>query len=186
MGEHPSRTLFVRNISSQVEEEELRQLFGQQGEIRSVYMACKNRGFVMISYYDIRAAKAAMKTLQGYVLRKRRFDIHYSIPKENPTDRDLNQGTLVVFNLPPEVTNEELLELFSRYGEVKEVRETPNKRHHKFIEYYDLRAAALALKALNRTEIAGKVIKIEPSRPGGLRRNVVGPVSRGGGCCDEG
>lgn len=177
LGEHPSRTLFVRNISSQVEEAELRALFGQFGEIRSVYMACKNRGFVMVSYYDIRAARAAMKALQGYMLRKRRFDIHYSIPKDNPSERDMNQGTLVVFNLPPEVTNEELLALFSEYGEVKEVRETPNKRHHKFVEYYDLRAATAALKGLNRTELRGKTIKLEPSRPGGLRRAIMGQLA---------
>lgn len=51
-----------------------------------------------------------------------------------------------------------------------QIRETPHKRHHKFIEYYDVRAADAALKALNRSDIAGKKIKLEPSRPGGARR----------------
>lgn len=54
-----------------------------------------------------------------------------------------------------------------------QIRETPNKRHHKFIEFYDVRAAEAALKALNGTEIAGKRIKLEPSRPGGARRKYV-------------
>ena len=30
--------------------------------------------------------------------------------------------------------------------QVKEIRETPNKRHHKFVEFYDVRAADAALK----------------------------------------
>lgn len=54
-----------------------------------------------------------------------------------------------------------------------QIRETPHKRHHKFIEFYDVRAAEAALRSLNRSDIAGKRIKLEPSRPGGARRRLV-------------
>lgn len=53
-----------------------------------------------------------------------------------------------------------------------QIRETPHRSHHKFIEFYDVRAAEAALRALNRSDIAGKQIKLEPSRPGGTRRYV--------------
>uniref|UniRef100_A0A7N0SXD0 RRM domain-containing protein n=1 Tax=Kalanchoe fedtschenkoi TaxID=63787 RepID=A0A7N0SXD0_KALFE len=170
-GEHPSRTLFVRNINSNVEDSELRAMFEQYGDIRTLYTACKHRGFVMISYYDIRDARTAMRLLQNKPLRRRKLDIHFSIPKDNPSEKDINQGTLVVFNLDASVSNDDLRLIFGTYGEVKEIRETPHKRHHKFVEYYDVRAAEAALKALNRCDIAGKRIKLEPSRPGGIRRN---------------
>ncbi|CAH8389815.1 unnamed protein product [Eruca vesicaria subsp. sativa] len=169
-GEHPSRTLFVRNINSSVEDSELSALFEPFGEIRSLYTACKSRGFVMISYYDIRAAHAAMRALQNTLLRKRTLDIHFSIPKENPSEKDMNQGTLVIFNVDTTVSNDELLKLFSAHGEIREIRETPNRRFHRFIEYYDVRDAETALKALDRSEIGGKCIKLELSRPGGARR----------------
>lgn len=169
-GEHPSRTLFVRNINSNVEDSELRDLFEQYGDIRTLYTACKHRGFVMISYYDIRAARNAMRALQNKPLRRRKLDIHYSIPKDNPSEKDINQGTLVVFNLDSSVSNDDLRQIFGIYGEIKEIRETPHKRHHKFIEFFDVRAAEAALRALNRSDIAGKRIKLEPSRPGGSRR----------------
>ncbi|GER42754.1 MEI2-like protein 5 [Striga asiatica] len=171
LGEHPSRTLFVRNINSNVEDAEIRALFEQYGDIRTLYTSCKHRGFVMISYYDIRAARTAMRALQNKPLRRRKLDIHFSIPKENPSDKDMNQGTLVVFNLDPSVSSDDLLQIFGPFGEVKEVRETPNKRNHKFVEFYDVRAAEAALKSLNRIDIAGKRIKLEPSRPGGARRS---------------
>ncbi|KAK1302676.1 Protein MEI2-like 2 [Acorus calamus] len=93
---------------------------GQYGDIRTLYTACKHRGFVMISYYDIRHARSAMRALQSKPLRRRKLDIHFSIPKDNPSDKDVNQGTLVVFNLDPSVSNEELLLRFGAYGEVKE------------------------------------------------------------------
>ncbi|KAH7278183.1 hypothetical protein KP509_38G028500 [Ceratopteris richardii] len=172
-GEHPSRTLFVRNINSNVDDSELRSLFEQHGEIRTLYTATKNRGFVMISYYDIRSARSAMRALQGKPLRRRKLDIHFSIPKDNPSDKDINQGTLVVFNLDASVSHDDLRQIFGHYGEVKEIRETPHKRHHKFIEFYDVRAAEAALRALNRSDIAGKRIKLEPSRPGGQRRSLM-------------
>eukprot|EP01117_Protostelium_nocturnum_P009226 TRINITY_DN3302_c0_g1_i1.p1 TRINITY_DN3302_c0_g1~~TRINITY_DN3302_c0_g1_i1.p1 ORF type:complete len:869 (-),score=145.78 TRINITY_DN3302_c0_g1_i1:173-2779(-) len=177
LGEHPSRTLFVRNINSNVEDEELVQLFEAHGQIRSMYTQCKHRGFVMISYYDIRHAKNAMRHLQGKPLRRRKLDIHYSIPKDNPSEKDQNQGTLVIFNLDPSTTNEELKSIFGALGEIKEIRETPNKKHHKFIEFYDVRDAEKALKHLNKTEVKGKKIKIEPSRPGGARKTTNGSVA---------
>ncbi|XWS51503.1 hypothetical protein CRYUN_Cryun12cG0181700 [Craigia yunnanensis] len=169
-GEHPSRTLFVRNINSNVEDPELKALFEQYGDIRTLYTACKHRGFVMVSYYDIRAARNAMRALQNKPLRRRKLDIHYSIPKDNPSEKDVNQGMLMVFNLDSSVSPDELQRIFGAFGEIKEIRETPHKHNHKFIEFYDVRAAEAALHALNRSDIAGKQIKLEPSRPGGVRR----------------
>jgi len=48
-----------------------------------------------------------------------------------------------------------------------QIYESPEMNHHKFIEYYDVRAAEAALRALNRSEIAGKQIKLEPGHPRG-------------------
>ncbi|GAB4828525.1 hypothetical protein Ancab_018184 [Ancistrocladus abbreviatus] len=170
-GEHQSRTLFVRNINSNVEDSELRAVFEHYGDIRTLYTACKHRGFVMISYYDIRAAQNAMNALQNKPLRHRKLDIHYSIPKDNPSDKDVNQGTLVVFNLDSSVSDDNLHQIFGVYGEIKEIRETPHQSNQKFVEFYDVRAAEAALHALNQSDIAGKRIMLEPSRLGGARKS---------------
>jgi RNA recognition motif-containing protein len=82
----------------------------------------------------------------------------------------------VIFNLP-NISEIELRRLFSKYGEIKEIRETPNKRYHRFIEFFDVRDAERAMKQLNKTEIMGKKIKIEPSRPGGTRKTTPSPPS---------
>uniref|UniRef100_A0A0E0K0C9 RRM domain-containing protein n=1 Tax=Oryza punctata TaxID=4537 RepID=A0A0E0K0C9_ORYPU len=168
--EQPSRTLFVRNINSNVEDSELKLLFEHFGDIRALYTACKHRGFVMISYYDIRSALNAKMELQNKALRRRKLDIHYSIPKDNPSEKDINQGTIVLFNVDLSLTNDDLHKIFGDYGEIKEIRDTPQKGHHKIIEFYDVRAAEAALRALNRNDIAGKKIKLETSRLGATRR----------------
>ncbi|KAJ4838396.1 hypothetical protein Tsubulata_017426 [Turnera subulata] len=167
IGGHPSRTLFVRNINSNVEDSELKAVFEQYGDIRTLYTACKHRGFVMISYYDIRAAQKAMRALQNKPLRRRQLDIHYSIPKDNLSEQDVNQGMLVVSNLDSSVSTDELHKIFGFYGEIKEIRETSHEHHQKLIEYYDVRAAEAALSALNKSDIAGKQIKLESA---GTRR----------------
>ncbi|KAM0839993.1 hypothetical protein ACQ4PT_059959 [Festuca glaucescens] len=169
-GEHPSRTLFVRNMNSNVEDSELKLLFEQYGDIRRLYTAYKHHGFVMISYYDIRSAEHAMKALQSKQFRHWKLDIHYSIPKVNPLEKDNNQGTLAVINLDPSVTNDDLQHIFGGYGEIKEIHETSQKSRYKSIEFYDSRAAEAAFYALNMRDIAGKKIKLEPCCLGDTKR----------------
>ncbi|GKV45565.1 hypothetical protein SLEP1_g52633 [Rubroshorea leprosula] len=168
VGGHPSRTLFVRNINSNVEDSELKALFEQYGDIRTLYRACKHRGFATISYYDIRAAQNATRALQNKPLRHRKLDIHYSIPKGNTSEKDVNQGTLVVFNLDASVSTNGLQQIFVVFGEIK-IHEISPEQNHKFIEFYDVRAVEDALCALNRCDIGEKQIEIEPSPPGGVR-----------------
>ncbi|KAI3818058.1 hypothetical protein L1987_11860 [Smallanthus sonchifolius] len=166
-GEHPSRTLLVRNINSNMDDSELRILFEQYGEIHTLYTACKHRGFVMISYYDIRAARRAMQDLQNKLLESRKLDIHYSIPKDNPSDKDINQGTVMIYST---VSNEELRRVFGVYGEVKEIRETPQGSCHKSIEFYDIRVAETALRELSKSDMGVKQMKLAANHPGASKR----------------
>ncbi|KAJ7530818.1 hypothetical protein O6H91_14G020700 [Diphasiastrum complanatum] len=82
----------------------------------------------------------------------------------------MNQGTLVVFNLDADVALDTLRTVFEVHGTVKELRETPARRQHKFVEFFDVRDAARALAALDGKEVCGKCVKIEFSRPGGQAR----------------
>lgn len=52
------------------------------------------------------------------------YVMHHSFStlfQDNPSEKDINQGTLVVFNLDPSVSNDDLRQIFGAYGEVKEV-----------------------------------------------------------------
>ncbi|PHT38343.1 DNA-directed RNA polymerase II subunit 1 [Capsicum baccatum] len=93
--------------------------------------------------------------------------------RENPSEKDINQGNLVVFNLDPSVSNEDLQQIFGAYGKVKEIRETPYKRHHKFIKFYDVRAVDAAHKVLNRSNIGGKQINLNPAVQVELVENLI-------------
>ncbi|XP_074330632.1 protein terminal ear1 homolog [Apium graveolens] len=75
-----------------------------------------------------------------------------------------NQGTLVIFNVDCHVPARYLREIFAEFGYVKELREPPQKRNQRFIEFYDTRDAARAFAALNGIEINGRHLFIEFSR----------------------
>lgn len=49
------------------------------------------------------------------------------------------------------------------------MRDTPYKKHQRFVEFYDVRDAARAFDRMNGEEIGGKQVMIEFSRPGGLK-----------------
>lgn len=95
----------------------------------------------------------------------------YTIPVGLPPGPEgHNQGTLVVFNLDADIDTNMLISIFEAFGAVKELRETPTKRQHKFVEFFDVRDAARALEKMDGQEICGKRVKIEFSRPGGQTR----------------
>ena len=66
-------------------------------------------------------------------------------------------GMIVVYNLDPEATNEHLGWVFSKFGDVKEISQSPDRTSQKFVTFYDVRHAAAALQAMNRAEHLGKL-----------------------------
>ncbi|KAF8715429.1 hypothetical protein HU200_027076 [Digitaria exilis] len=169
-GQQSSRILFVRNIDRNIEDYELKFLFERYGDMHTLDASCKHLGFVIISYYDVRSAENAMRALQRKPLRHRKLDIQYFIPKNNPLEKNINQGTLLL-NLDPSVTNDDLHQIFAVYGEIKEINNTSDNNRLKSIEFFDIRAAEAARRyALNWSDIAGNKIKLEPSCLGGTKR----------------
>ncbi|KAL9151623.1 hypothetical protein ABFS82_11G063600 [Erythranthe guttata] len=91
----------------------------------------------------------------------------FTVPVTSGLPDGNNQGTLILFNLDTRVSPPYLRHIFEAFGPVKELRETPNKRHQRFVEFYDVRNAARAMAEMNGRVIYGKAIVIEFSRPGG-------------------
>lgn len=159
---HNSRIISVQNANL-FSINSLYSCFGKYGEIRS---SSKLNNMFLFSYYDIRHSQAAMLNLNGQLLNDVVLELNFYFLKEFNNTDEVNQGTLVIFNLDPNVSISDLTKIFGEYGEIREIRESPNKKH-KFIEFFDVREAELAMKNLNKSEINGKKIKIEPSKPSG-------------------
>ena len=87
------------------------------------------------------------------------------------------QGSnLYVGNLSYSVTENQLKELFSNHGEVKEVRVIDGKGFG-FVEMTDTTGAEKAMEALNDFEFEGRTLKVNEARPKSEKRR----DNRGGG-----
>jgi len=192
---HPMRSVILKNLPPGVDDDELRAALSRYGPLRELgaqLRARGGRGSVTAAYYDVRHARQAVRDLDGVSWIDRKLVARFWCPAAGTGggsggahhSRDgvdpLNLGTLVVFNMDASTTAEDVRALFSTYGDVKEIRETPTKRHHRFVEFFDVRDAQKALRFLNKAEINGKKIKVEVSRPGGRGVPSSPPASRGG------
>ncbi|KAF0916409.1 hypothetical protein E2562_007510 [Oryza meyeriana var. granulata] len=100
---------------------------------------------------------------------------HFAAASTVPDD-GASRGSLVVLNSLPGVSVFELREVFQAFGDVKDVRESAQRASHKFVEFFDTRDAARALRELNGQELFGRRLIIEftrPSLPGPRRRGHV-------------
>ncbi|GMI75067.1 terminal EAR1-like 1 [Hibiscus trionum] len=190
-----TRALVLTLVPCDVSETMVREELQVFGEVRGVQMERVREGFVTVHFYDLRHAEKALKEIRGqhmqhqtrvrdqYVAAVSGCDpsargliagrpvwANFIIPASNAVPDGNNQGTVVVFNLDPSVSIPKLKDIFQAYGQVKELRETPLKKHQKFVEFYDVRDAAKALREMNGKEINGKQVVIEFSRPGGYSR----------------
>ncbi len=120
------RTLFVRNIDFQQQENDLKDLFSKYGEVKRVFLLTEKKGIAFVTFFDIRAAEIALKQLNNCLVGQRNIQIEYSTPKgdlerNNRCGEDDNQGTLFVTfskNMPiPQVSTH-----FNQYGEILGIR----------------------------------------------------------------
>ncbi|KAH7276927.1 hypothetical protein KP509_39G026900 [Ceratopteris richardii] len=194
--EHVSRTLLITGLPHHINEVALREQLESWGAIRGIQADLHPEGLqVLVQFFDLRASRQALKDMQAQYAAHNHYnhiDQHHHSDQEGcvshskwgllcgsvisvqyisswgmPVADAHNQGTLVLFNVGIEVNVQEIRRIFEAYGNVREVREAPTKRQHKFVEFYDIRAAAAAWNALNGKEICGKCVKIEFSRQGG-------------------
>ncbi|KAG2264316.1 hypothetical protein Bca52824_071395 [Brassica carinata] len=192
----PTRSLSLIYVPRNVTESTVRRDLEVFGDVRGVQMERISEGVVTVHFYDLRDAKRAVReicgrhmqhqerlggskggsvwnspsssTARGFV-SGRPVWAHFVVPATNAVPGGCNQGTLVIFNLDPEVSSTALRQIFQVYGTIKELRETPYKKHQRFVEFYDVRDAAKAFDRMNGEEIYGKQVVIEFSRPGGLK-----------------
>ncbi|XP_004310163.1 PREDICTED: protein terminal ear1-like [Fragaria vesca subsp. vesca] len=181
----PTRALLLRPVPCDVSEVTIRRELEAFGQVRWVQMERSCDGIVTVHFYDLRHAEKALAEIRELHMQHQArlrssgpyrsstvilsSDVwpHFVIPVHTAIPDGHNQGTIVIFNLDSAVTTSRVKQTFQAFGAVKELRETPSKKHQKFVEFFDVRHAARALQEMNGKEFHGKQIVIEFSRPGG-------------------
>eukprot|EP00871_Galdieria_phlegrea_P003519 jgi/Galph1/4168/GphlegSOOS_G2846.1 len=177
--------IFVKNLDFGTTQDQLRQLFGKIGPLRSVTIAKKKNtkdpsavplsmGFGFVEYASEKDAERALNQLQGTILD--RHALVLKISERSGGRRNIETATvpressskLLVRNVAFEATTRELRKLFETFGQVKSVR-MPRKldgshRGFGFVEFLSKQDAVTALQALKDTHFYGRHLVIEFSK----------------------
>ncbi|CAL1708250.1 unnamed protein product [Somion occarium] len=167
----PTRFVLVRNIPPEAPESLLRTAFKITGEVKGIFIRFKESyGIVILAYFDLRVAAAAVGKLQGKSFRELCFgqESGYDVEDErekrveatliNPAQLggNIDQSELVVeanatffVTLHDSFTDTDSIKRILRsFGELASL-EVVNSDEQTFrVEYYDLRCAHTAYKQL--------------------------------------
>lgn len=124
------------------------------GDIHSLYTASKHRGYVMVTYHDIRAARLAQNTVHGQTWRGSQMACQFSA--ENGSGSGGVTAALMLIALDGGSSLDDSFYMLSAYGELKELRREPSRPDVALAEFYDARHASAALKGIGSNPEPGK------------------------------
>ncbi|KAJ6227540.1 nucleic acid binding protein [Anaeramoeba flamelloides] len=171
--ENDNKKLFVGNLPRNINYEELREIFGQVGDVKFAKVINRENvkvpyGFVIMSTEN--EAKRARDTLDGYELEGRNINVEISGQKGSSQrrvrkyqqDRQLSERVMFVCNLPFTLTEEDLIDLFSDFDceNAKLVIKDGQSKGFGFIRFPKEDLLKEAIKMMNNHKIGDRYIKV--------------------------
>ena len=146
------QSLLVKNIDSQMSQKEFYEKFLEYGDIVSGKIEYDengiSKGFGYIYYYTEESAENAKKNLSGKFFYGKALDIVNLIPgKKNKS----NAITLFVLNIPSNITEKDLSDIFEQFGPVSNI--SVNQKGFAYVSYTSFEAATQCLKELKENPI---------------------------------
>ena len=163
--------IFIGGLPPDIEEKELAQRFAEFGEvvdctvIRNPGNQSRGRGWIVMKH--VRDAMCAVQALNRATWGNRTLVVGLARergrrPANGPAN---NHATVFVGNLPYAITEEDLEECFSQYGEVMRAtvvkdRVTGRPRGFAFVELAEAAAAEQAARDLHGADWGGRVLTV--------------------------
>lgn len=165
--------IFIKNLDPVIDNRDLHDTFSAFGNILSCKVAIdevtgQSKGFGFVHYESAESAKAAIENIDGMLLNNRTVFVGPHIPKEDRKSKlneVLNKFTNVyVKNIDTEITEEELREIFGKYGAITslrlEVEANGKSRGFGFVNFESHDSAVKAIEALHDTELKSKKLYV--------------------------
>ncbi|PKY14587.1 RNA-binding domain-containing protein [Rhizophagus irregularis] len=171
------KTVFVGNLSFNVDVNWLRQEFEEAGEIADVRIIYdkdtgKSRGFGYVEFATAEGANNAVKFAGGEI-DGRAINVDLADQKTGSFKKKSNfskgtsevSNTLFIGNLSFNVIEDEIWETFGNYGQIVAVRlptheDTGKLKGYGYVEFADTNAAQKAME-LHGTEIGGRAVRLD-------------------------
>ncbi|KAB0791169.1 hypothetical protein PPYR_02969 [Photinus pyralis] len=158
--------LIVNYIPQYTAEGELTSIFGNVGPLENVRIMRDHRtgysyGFGFVKYMNAEDAARAIEILNGFKLRNKRLKVSYS----RPPGQDMKYSNLYITNLPKNVTEEDMDNLFGEFGEIIQRTVLKDKitgmpRGVGFVRFSKTEEAQSAIAALNGKQLENAMLPL--------------------------
>ncbi|XP_027197619.2 spliceosome associated factor 3, U4/U6 recycling protein-like [Dermatophagoides pteronyssinus] len=168
-------TIFISNLDFNVDEEELRKIFSQFGEVRDVRLVLNykglSKGYAYIEFNHINSVQKALKHDRMLIRQRPVFITEMDKRKSFQYGRNKEDNKLFIKNIPLEITEEEFLDkVFSEYRDSiisarLVTRRDGRSRGIAYIDMKDAESAAKAVQEKNEFELCGRNLIVAISDP---------------------
>lgn len=176
-GRDDDRKLFVGGLSKETTEQDLRNHFGQYGEIESVNVKTdpqtgRSRGFAFIIFNSPESIDKVV-AFEDHTVNGKKVD---------PKKAKARQGKIFVGGLSPETSDEEVKTFFEQFGNVVEMEmpfdKMKNQRKGFCFITYDSEAVVTELLKTPKQTVGGKEVDVKRAtpKPEGMQMGGRGPM----------
>ncbi|XP_071846456.1 ELAV-like protein 1 isoform X3 [Apostichopus japonicus] len=147
--------LIINYLPQEMNQEEIKELFGKFGEIESCKLVKdkltgQSLGYGFVNFMKASEAAKAKDTLDGLKVEKKKLKVSYARPS-SPAIKDAN---LYISGIPRMYSEKELQNLFAEYGEIitsKLLYDNGTSRGVGFVRFDRRQQAEAAINALHNT-----------------------------------
>lgn len=170
-----NRVVYVGDISSSVDEESIKNLFGppKYGKIEKLILKQSKRPnrtlqFAFITYENHDDAEKVISEMNSYLLDGIQIRVLFSEPDFDKIRSNFSEN-ITIQNISPLIKQKTLIDIFKEYGEIFSCKIPKGKDGELFgvayIQYTNQEDAHRAIKAMNGKEINGQKITVKKYNP---------------------
>ncbi|KAI3987365.1 hypothetical protein MKX01_003115, partial [Papaver californicum] len=171
--------LFLGNVPKSWGEEDLKKVITKIGPgvgnvelLKDPQNSNRNRGFAFIEYYNHACAEYSRQKMSTptFKLEKNVPTVSWADPKNSDSNSSSQVKAVYVKNLPSNITQDKLREMFEHHGEITKVVLPPAKSGQEksrfgFLHFAERASAMNAIKDTEKYEIDGQVVDCSLAKP---------------------
>ncbi|KAM3604992.1 uncharacterized protein V6R79_019118 [Siganus canaliculatus] len=158
----PSKILFVGNLSFQVKETKLKNIFQKAVRVKIPKSKGKPRGFALIEFASIAEAEKALKASQNIKILKREVRVQFSELQEVVEKGQVVSESLIVTGLPKKTSGETLKSAFEGALSARVIldKETRVSKGYGFVDFESAETCKAVKEAMEDCEIDGSKVTL--------------------------
>ncbi|XP_069739109.1 cytotoxic granule associated RNA binding protein TIA1 isoform X2 [Phaenicophaeus curvirostris] len=167
MEDEMPKTLYVGNLSRDVTEALILQLFSQIGPCKSCKMIMDTAGndpYCFVEFYEHRHAAAALAAMNGRKIMGKEVKVNWATTPSSQKKDTSNHFHVFVGDLSPEITTEDIKAAFAPFGRISDARvvkdmATGKSKGYGFVSFFNKWDAENAIQQMGGQWLGGRQIR---------------------------